>query len=102
MKPTNNNDDEFNKYNGKAYAYISIASIIACAVFLGLMFTRLSIYALISSILLALCALAFANIQKSKNPFKGLKIIIVISYVMLIVSILIFVGGIIWGQLNKS
>ena len=94
--------DNNENYSGKLYAYLSIAFIVLSAVFLGLMFTVLGIYALIGSILSALAALAFANVQKRKNDFNGLKIIRIAAYAFLIISMAVFAGGIIWGQISRN
>ncbi|MDE6001091.1 MAG: hypothetical protein K2G96_02060 [Clostridia bacterium] len=85
-------------YTGKAYAYIAVALLIAGAVALGLIFTKLGIYALIAAVLFQLGALSFANVQKKKNNFKYLKIIMICSYVLLGVSVLLFIGGIIYAS----
>ena len=87
-------------YNGKAYAYTAIGLLVAGAVFLGLIFTPLGIYALIASILLSLAALAFVNIQKKKNDFEKLKIIKIAGYILLGLSTLVFVGGLIYSAVN--
>lgn len=91
-----NNPNENNEYTGKLYAYISIGLDAVCVVFLGLMFSVLGIYALIGAILSALASLAFANAQKRKNAFKGLKIIIIVGNLFFAVSIGVFIGGICW------
>ncbi len=85
-------------YNGKAYAYIAIALLVAGAVALGLIFTKLGVYALIAAVLFQLGSLSFANVQKKKNNFKYLKIITVCAYVLLGISIVLFIGGIIYAS----
>lgn len=87
-------------YNGKAYAYTAIGLLVAGVVFLGLMFSPLGIYALIAAVLLNLAALSFINLQKKKNNFEKLKIIRIIAYVLLGVSLAVFIGGMIWAAVN--
>ncbi|MDE6868950.1 MAG: hypothetical protein K2J83_07420 [Clostridia bacterium] len=86
-------------YTGKAYAYVAIGLAAAAFVtfILSLVFAAAGIYLLIASVLLALGALSFANIQKKKNSFKNLKIIIICSYVTLALPVALFIGGIIWS-----
>ena len=88
-------------YTGKTYAYIALALLIAGAVALGLIFTKLGVYALIAAVLFQLGALSFANVQKKKNNFKYLKIITISSYVLLGISVIIFIGGIIYASSTK-
>ncbi len=84
-------------YTGKTYAYVAIGLCVAGAAALGLIFTKLGIYALLAAIILSLAALAFANTQKRKNNFGRLKIVIICAYVLLGVSIAVFIGGLIWS-----
>ena len=86
-------------YTGKAYAYVAIGLAAAALItfILALVFSTAGMYLLIASILLALGALTFANIQKKKNNFKNLKIIIICSYVALALPVALFIGGIIWS-----
>lgn len=84
-------------YTGRTYAYISIGLTALGAVFIGLTFTVLGIYALIASILLSLAAVAFANVQKRKNDFKQLLIIRILSHIVLCIGVILFVGGLIWS-----
>lgn len=86
-------------YTKKTYAYVAVGLIIACAVFLGLIFTVLGIYSLIASILFAIGAVAFSNVQKKKNNFPNLKIIMIFSYIFLGISLAVFAGGLIWSML---
>ena len=81
-----NNNNETNKqvndkkYTGKMYAFIAVALTAAGALFLGLSFTVMGIYSLITSLILTLAALTFENVQKRKNDFKQLKIIKIITF----------------------
>ena len=87
-----------NPYVGKTYAYIALGLLIAGAAALGLIFTKLGVYALIAAVLLQLGSLSFANVQKKKNNFKYLKVIIICAYVLLGISVLLFIGGIIFAS----
>ncbi|MDE5943060.1 MAG: hypothetical protein K2H30_02500 [Clostridia bacterium] len=86
-------------YTGKTFAYIAVGLAAAALItfVLALVFSAAGIYLLIASVLLALGALTFANIQKKKNNFKNLKIIIICSYVTLALPVALFIGGIIWS-----
>lgn len=86
-----------NNYNGKVYAYISAALAAASLVLTGVSFSPAGIYALIAAVLTGIASLSFANYQKIKNNFQGLKIFYVAAYAALIVSLAIFVGGLIWS-----
>lgn len=86
-----------NNYNGKVYAYISAALAAASLVLTGVSFSPAGIYALIAAVLTGIASLSFANYQKRKNNFQGLKIFYVAAYAALIVSLAIFVGGLIWS-----
>ena len=63
----------------------------------GVSFSPAGIYALIAAVLTGIASLSFANYQKKKNNFQGLKIFYVAAYAALIVSLAIFVGGLIWS-----
>ncbi len=99
-----NNNNETNKqvnekkYTGKMYAYIAVALTAAGALFLGLSFTVMGIYSLITSLILTLAALTFENVQKRKNDFKQLKIIKIITYAVFAAAIIIFVGGVFYSM----
>lgn len=89
----------FNGYTGKAFACAAIAltaAAVAAFVF-ALVFAAAGIYLLIASVLLALGALTFANIQKRRNNFKRLKIIIICAYIALALPAGFFIGGIIYA-----
>ena len=86
-----------NNYNGKVYAYISAALAAASLVLTGVSFSPAGLYALIAAVLTGIASLSFANYQKKKNNFQGLKIFYVAAYAALIVSLAIFVGGLIWS-----
>ena len=86
-----------NNYNGIVYAYISAALAAASLVLTGVSFSPAGIYALIAAVLTGIASLSFANYQKKKNNFQGLKIFYVAAYAALIVSLAIFVGGLIWS-----
>ena len=92
---------EPSSYTGKTYAYIALGLLVAGAVALGLIFTKLGVYALIAAVLFELGSLSFANVQKKKNNFKYLKILIICAYVLLGISIALFIGGIIYSSSTK-
>jgi low temperature requirement protein LtrA len=87
------------KSNTKAYFYASIVACVLAAVAFGLSFSFMGIYALISSVILSLCALSFAITQKKKNNFAALKFAFIAAYVMLALSVLLFIGGLIYSAI---
>lgn len=87
-------------YTGKAFLLVAIGLEVFGAVSLGLIFTVLGIYALIASVIFALAALAFCNIQKKKNSVPALKFVTVLGYVLTAVAIVIFIGGIIYSAIK--
>lgn len=91
-----------NNYNGKTYAYIAMGLVAAAAVSFGLMFTILGIYALISSILLSIAALSFAETQKKKNNLSWLIYLKIVIFVMLALAIGFFIGGIVVSATKKN
>ena len=74
-------------YTGRTYAYIAIALTALSALAIGLSFTVLGIYSLISAVLLSLASLTFVNVQKKK-------------YYVLGICLIIFTGGIIWSAIK--
>lgn len=80
----------------KIYFYIALIFTVIGGICLPLCFTPLGIYALIAGGLCELCALALIEKQKKVNPVKQIKIIKTISYCVLAVILLIFIGGIIY------
>lgn len=95
-KKNDENRAPLTPYTGKAFAYVSIALTAAAIAAFGLMFTKLGIYALISSVLLSLASLAFAGVQKKKNNFKNLIYVTIAAYAALALSTAVFIGGIIY------
>ncbi len=100
MKKNKNELPPEEPYTGKAYAYIAIGLTAAAIVAFGLTFTVLGIYSLISSVLLSLASLAFVTTQKRKNNFDKLIYITVCAYIVLGVTVLSFIGGIIYVAVN--
>lgn len=82
----------------KIYAYIAIAMIILGAVALGVSFTKLGVYALISSMIFEITAITFVNLQKKQNALKWLIYLTVTAYVIFAAALLIFAGGTIWSS----
>lgn len=89
------------KQGGKTYFYISVGACVLSAVALGLAFTVLGVYSLIASVLLELTALSFAATQKKKFNFPLLKAATITAYVLLAISVLVFIGGIIYASSLK-
>lgn len=63
----------------------------------GLSFSPLGLYALISSILLGIAALSFAIRQKKKNNFNAVIYAKTAAYVLLALSVLLFLGGLVYS-----
>ncbi len=82
----------------RTFFYIAAALVLLSATAFGLTFTVLGIYALISSILLGIAALAFVSAQQKKQNFKALLYVKIAAYVMLAVAVLFFIGGTIYSQ----
>lgn len=101
MKRKREEKPDLQPYTGKTYAYIGIAltAVGAVALVLALTVGVLGVYALIASVLLELGALTFINIQKKKNDFIRLKYIKICAYVLLAITLAVFIGGIIWSSL---
>lgn len=97
------NKEEINKEEikstTKTYFYVAIGACILAATAFGLSFSFLGIYALISSIIFELAALSFILTQKKKNNFPAVKIVLIISYVLLALSVLLFIGGLIYSAI---
>lgn len=87
-----------NKPN-KIYFYLAIALCAAAAVLFGLSFTAVGIYALISSILCGIASLSFCSVQKKKYDFPQIKYAKIAAYIMLALSVLLFLGGLIYSAL---
>ena len=81
----------------KIYFYIAIAACVLSAAAFGLCFTFMCIYALISSIMLGLCSLAFCNAQKKKNNFKAVLYVRISAYCVTGIAALLFIGGLIYS-----
>lgn len=99
MKRKEDNKEELPATNDgvKIYFYIAIAACVLSAVAFGLCFTFMGIYALISSILLGLCSLAFCNAQKKKNNFKAVLYVKIGAYCVTGIAALLFIGGLIYS-----
>ena len=85
------------KSTSKAYFYVAIGACVLAATAFGLSFSFMGIYALIASLLLELCALSFCVTQKKKNPFPALKFVFIAAYVLLGLSVALFIGGLIYS-----
>lgn len=98
----NGKADENNGQNGEEIPngknlIISFISAILSAVFFGLTFSPLKIYALLCAVLCALISLAFLEKQKKKGKVKYYKAVNIFAYAMLAITLLTFIGGIIYS-----
>lgn len=82
----------------RTFFYVAAALVVLSAVSFGLTFTVLGIYALISSILLGIAALAFVSAQQKKEKFKALLFVKIAAYAVLATAVLFFIGGTIYSQ----
>lgn len=85
------------KSTSKTFFFIAVAACVLSAVAFGLSFSKLGIYALISSVLFEFASLAFCRAQKKKNYFQAIKIVVIITYVLLALSLALFVGGLVYS-----
>ena len=99
MKETKENTEQTTEETRKVWFYVAIGLIVGAVVAFGLTFSVLKIYALISSILLSLGALAFLRTQKKRNNFKAVLPVTVCAYVALAAGLLLFIGGLIYSAL---
>ena len=81
----------------KIWFWFGVALTVVAAVAFGLTFSILGIFALISSVVLSLAALAFLRTQKKRNNFKAVFIATVCAYVVLGISVAFFIGGLIYS-----
>lgn len=87
----------------KTNFYIAVAALALAAITLGLSFVpALGVYMLIASVLLELTSLSFLSVQKKKENFDAVKYVTIAAYALLAVSILLFVGGMVFAALNGS
>lgn len=93
------NKAEQPKSNSKVYFYAAIAACVLGVVSFGLAFSVLKIYSLIASVVFFLAALALLGTQKKVNNFVGVLFLKVIAYVLLVMVVLFFIGGIIFSAL---
>lgn len=93
----NGGENDGDKPTAPVYLYICIAAAAACiATFIAALCVA-NVYLLIASVLCALVAVWAAESQKKQNNFKNLIIFRIISYVLLAVTIGLFIGGIIYS-----
>lgn len=85
------------KNTTRTYFFIAIGLLVLAAVAFGCTFIPgVGVYTLLASVLLELAALSFLSTQKKKNNFKAVFYVTVAAYVLLGLSILLFVGGLIY------
>ena len=88
-----------NSEKRNTYCYFcGIAGIILSAVAFGLSFLpAVGVYALIISVLFELAALAFLSAQKKRGDAPFLKAATATAYVLLALSLALFIGGLIYS-----
>lgn len=90
------------KSTTRAYFYIAIGLIALAAVAFGCTFIQgVGVYTLIASVILELAALSFLSTQKKKNHFKAVFYATIVAYVLLVISMLLFTGGLIYVATSK-
>ncbi|MCH5146704.1 MAG: hypothetical protein J1F61_01710 [Clostridiales bacterium] len=91
------NNENSEQSSTRTYFFIAIVLLVLAAVAFGCAFIKgAGIYCLISSVLLELSALSFLSTQKKKNNFKAVFYVTVAAYVLLGLSLLLFIGGMIF------
>lgn len=95
MKNKKDQTDEQPPYEKKTYFIIGLTATAASIAAFGLAFTPLGIYALISSIVIGMAAIAFLNTQKKRNPFRAVFYATVAAYILTAFYLLFFLGGLI-------
>lgn len=97
---------EENKNAGKSGSrsrfFVALAATVLAAAFFGLSFVPLiGVYFLTASVLTEIAALSFLNAQKKLNNFPAVKILSIIAYMLLFLSVALFTGGLIYSSLNS-
>ena len=87
----------------KTFFYIAVGALFLAAVALGLTFVpALGVYSLIASVLFELTALSFLTTQKKKNDFKAVRYLTIAAYVLLGLSLLLFLGGLVYVAIQSK
>ncbi len=94
------NTDKANYGKGAIRFYLAVCCCALGAAAFGLAFTRLGVYSLIASVLFELASLAFCNAQKKTGALKAVKYVTIVAYVLLVLFIALFIGGIIYSSFN--
>lgn len=85
------------KSTTQVYFFIAIGLLVLGAVAFGCSFIpNVGVYTLIASVLLELGSLSFLSTQKKKNNFKAVFYVTIAAYVLLGLSLLLFIGGLIY------
>lgn len=85
------------QYTKRTYFFIAVAMLALAAVAFGCTFIpNAGVYCLIASVLLELSALSFLSTQKKRNNFKAVRSVTILAYILLALSLLIFIGGMIF------
>lgn len=91
------NNENSEQSSTRTYFFIATVLLVLAAVAFGCAFIKgAGIYCLIASVLLELSALSFLSTQKKKNNFKAVFYVTVAAYVLLGLSLLLFIGGMIF------
>ncbi len=91
------NNADTQKNSTRVYFFVALGALIAAAAAFGCSFIpNVGIYLLIVSVLLELASLSFLSVQKKKNNFNGVFALTVAAYILLGLSIALFVGGLIY------
>ena len=90
-------DENTTQNSTRVYFFIAIGALVLAAIALGCTFIpQVGVYTLIASVLLELTALSFLSTQKKKNNFKEVFYVTIAAYVLLGLSLILFVGGLIY------
>ena len=96
-----NNANDTQNSGKPVFFYVAVVACALGAVAFGLAFTKLAIYSLICSVLLELASLAFCNAQKKAHNFKAVKYVKICAYILLVIFVAFFIGGIIYVSIQK-
>jgi hypothetical protein len=92
----NNKDNKPNEpteqSDTKKYFWVAVVCFALGALFLGLSFTILGVYATFASMILELASVSFLNAQKKYNYFTACKVLRVVSYVVMGAGLAIVLG----------
>ena len=81
--------------NNKLYVIIAVVFAALGAVALGVSFTKLGGYALITAMLLEVVAITLINLQRKKENFKWLLYFKIAVYLMFAAAVILFATGVV-------